>query len=114
MDEAVIVLVDPDHVAAGAAAARTLYEAGHRRLAVIEGPKTAHDDTLQNARLPGNAAQIRYRYRADSARARDLSPEGGRAGARELLERGKPFTAVFCLPMTRRRLAPSRTCARLA
>ncbi len=87
---------NPDHVAAGAAAARTLYEAGHRRLAVIEGPKTAHDNTL---RMRGFQETLR-RYGIDTERIPrvrgDFSPEGGRAGARELLERGKPFTAVFC------------------
>ena len=87
---------NPDHVAAGAAAARTLYEAGHRRLAVIEGPKTAHDNTL---RMRGFQQTLR-RYGIDTERIPrvrgDFSPEGGRAGARELLERGTPFTAVFC------------------
>lgn len=87
---------NPDHHAAGAAAARALYEAGHRRLAVIEGPKTAHDNTL---RLRGFRESLR-RHGIDPERvprARgDFSPESGRACARELLGRNKPFTALFC------------------
>lgn len=87
---------NPDHRAAGAAAACALYEAGHRRLAVVEGPKTAHDNTL---RMRGFWETLR-KYGIDpeqipQARG-DFSPDSGRAGARELLERGTPFTALFC------------------
>ena len=87
---------NPDHRAAGAAAARALCEAGHRRLAIIEGPKTSHDNTL---RMRGFVESLR-RYGIDPgriARARgDFSPESGRAAVRELLERDAPFTALFC------------------
>ena len=38
---------NPDHEAAGGAAARALCEAGHRRLAVIEGPKASVDNPLR-------------------------------------------------------------------
>src|SRR5579863_1609890 len=66
---------NPDHRAAGAAAARALCEAGHRRLAVIEGPKTAHDNTL---RMRGFHETLRgYGIDADripSARG-DFSPD---------------------------------------
>jgi LacI family transcriptional regulator len=87
---------NPDHRAAGAAAARALYEAGHRRLAVIEGRKTAHDNTLRMRGFeealrkcgidPGQIPRVRG----------DFSPDSGRAGARELLEGGTRFTALFC------------------
>src|SRR6185312_496364 len=87
---------NPDHRAAGAAAARALYEAGHRRLAVIEGRKNAHDNTLRLRGFdealrkcgidPGQIPRVRG----------DFSPESGRAGARELLERDVRFTALFC------------------
>lgn len=87
---------NPDHRAAGAAAARALYEAGHRRLAVIEGRKTAHDNTL---RMRGFEEALR-KYGIDPEqvpRVRgDFSPESGRAGARELLGRDTRFTALFC------------------
>lgn len=87
---------NPDHRAAGAAAGRTLCEAGHRRLAVIEGPKSSHDNTL---RMRGFDEMLR-KYGVDPQRIPrtrgDFSPESGRAGARELLERGAPFTALFC------------------
>ena len=86
----------PDHRAAGAAAARALYEAGHRRLAIIDGPKTANDNTL---RMRGFQETL-SRYGIDAERIPrtrgDFSPDSGRAGARELLERGAPFTALFC------------------
>jgi LacI family transcriptional regulator len=87
---------NPDHRAAGSAAARTLCEAGHRGVAVIEGPKTAHDNAL---RMRGFDETLRG-HRIDPERiprARgDFSPESGRACVRELLERGVPFTALFC------------------
>jgi LacI family transcriptional regulator len=87
---------NPDHRAAGAAAARALYDAGHRRLAVIEGPKTAHDNTL---RMRG-FQEVLSTYGIDAERIPhvrgDFSPESGRTGARELLESGAPFTALFC------------------
>lgn len=87
---------NPDHRAAGAAAAHALYEAGHRRLAIIEGRKSAHDNTL---RMRGFEETLR-RHGIDPGevpRVRgDFSPESGRTGVRELLERGVPFTALFC------------------
>lgn len=87
---------NPDHRAAGAAAAHALCEAGHRRLAVIEGPKTSRDNTL---RMRGFEEALGA-YGIDTAqlpRARgDFSPESGRAGTRELLERDGSFTALFC------------------
>jgi len=87
---------NPDHRAAGSAAARALYEAGHRRIAIIEGPKTANDNTL---RMRGFQETLSH-YGIDTEgipRARgDFSPDSGRTAARELLERGVPFTALFC------------------
>jgi LacI family transcriptional regulator len=87
---------NPDHKAAGAAAARTLYEAGHRKLAVIEGPPSSTD----------NVARLKGFYEALSARgldaeaiprvSGDFSPQSGAAGIKTLLEGRKKFTALFC------------------
>ncbi len=86
----------PDHEAAGATAARTLWQAGHRRLAVIEGPKISIDNTLRMRgffdELAGNGLDIAGIPRVCG----DFSPESGWACARQIMA-GKPeFTAMFC------------------
>jgi LacI family transcriptional regulator len=87
---------NPDHKAAGAQAAETLYEAGHRTLAVIEGPETS----------PDNVARMKGFYDALAAHGIDVaaiprvngdfSPAAGATGVRTLLEGGRKFTALFC------------------
>jgi LacI family transcriptional regulator len=86
----------PDHKAAGAMAAEALYAAGHRALAVIEGPESS----------PDNAARMKGFYDALAARGIDVgaiprvngdfSPAAGAAGVRTLRDSGKAFTALFC------------------
>lgn len=86
----------PDHKAAGAMAAEALFEAGHRALAVIEGPETS----------PDNAARMKGFYDALAARGLDVdaiprvngdfSPASGATGVKTLLDRGRNFTALFC------------------
>jgi LacI family transcriptional regulator len=86
----------PDHKAAGALAAETLVSAGHRAIAVIEGPETS----------PDNVARMKGFYDALAAHGIDVdaiprvhgdfSPTAGATGARALLEGGKRFTALFC------------------
>ena len=87
---------NPDHKAAGALAAHTLYDAGHRRLAVIEGPKTSTDNQL---RIRGFMAALAERG-IDPATVPhelgDFSPESGRSAIQRLLRRGRAFTALFC------------------
>jgi LacI family transcriptional regulator len=87
---------NPDHAAAGAAAARALCEAGHRRLAVIEGPRTSSDNTL---RMRG-FYQALADYGIDASSIPrvhgDFSPESGRLGARALLASESRFSALFC------------------
>jgi LacI family transcriptional regulator, galactose operon repressor len=87
---------DPDHTAAGAAAARTLCEAGHRRLAIIEGPKTSNDNTLRMRGFCRALADYGIDASAIPRLEGDFSPESGRVGARTLLEGGRKFTALFC------------------
>ena len=87
---------NPDHEAAGAAAARALYETGHRRLAVIEGPKTSIDNQL---RMRGFMAALQS-YGIDPGSVPqalgDFSPESGRLAVPKLLADGRTFTALFC------------------
>ena len=86
----------PDHEAAGAIAARTLWDAGHRRLAVIEGPKLSLDNTLRMRGffnvLAGHGVDIGGIPRVCG----DFSPESGWAGAQEVLSGRNKFTALFC------------------
>jgi len=86
---------NPDHSAAGAAAARALCEAGHRRLAIIEGPKSSSDNTLRMRGFCDALADYDIDASAIPRLQGDFSPESGRLGARALLDRG-PFTALFC------------------
>jgi LacI family transcriptional regulator len=87
---------NPDHTAAGAAAARALCEAGHRRLAIIEGPKTSSDNTLRMRGFCDALADYEIDASAIPRLQGDFSPESGRIGARALLEEGRRFTALFC------------------
>jgi LacI family transcriptional regulator len=87
---------NPDHKAAGALAAETLYEAGHRDLAAIEGPETS----------PDNVARMKGFYDALAAHGIDVvaiprvngdfSPAAGANGVKTLIEGGRTFTALFC------------------
>ncbi|QGZ39998.1 LacI family transcriptional regulator [Pseudoduganella flava] len=85
-----------DHRKAGALAAQALVDQGHSRIAVIAGPATAPDNAQ---RIEGFMKELKKRgvdtrdmWIAES----DFSPEGGFACAKELLESGYPFTALFC------------------
>lgn len=86
----------PDHYRGGELAAQTLLEAGHRRLAVISGPAGTSDN---EARLGGFFDRL---ARDGIARgdvrllASDFSREGGYGAARQLIDEGRDFTALFC------------------
>jgi LacI family transcriptional regulator len=85
-----------DHYRGGELAARTLFDHGHRDIAVIAGPATASDNV---ARLEGFFAEM---ARCDIERGAialiesDFSPEGGYAAVQKLLESGQHFTGLFC------------------
>lgn len=86
----------PDHKAAGAAAARALIEAGHRNLAVIEGPESSADNVT---RLRGFYEELSAGGIDSAAIPRvsgDFSPESGANGVKALLAGGRKFTALFC------------------
>ncbi len=86
----------PDHQAAGAAAARALCAAGHRRIAVIEGPARSSDNRL---RIRGFLAALEECGIDPDGVPRehgDFSPESGHAAAEALFARGRTFTALFC------------------
>lgn len=87
---------NPDHAAAGATAARALCEAGHRRLAVIEGPRTSSDNTLRMRGFYGALADYEIDVSAIPRVHGDFSPDSGRLGARTLLDGERRFTALFC------------------
>lgn len=85
-----------DHQAGGALAARTLLSNGHRRIAVIAGPEIADDNRL---RLEGFFAELETHgiKRKDVATAAgNFSFEGGWQAMRELFERSRDFTGLFC------------------
>jgi len=87
---------NPDHKAAGGKAAHTLWEAGHRRLAVIEGPPTSTDNVL---RLRGFYDELKARGIDVESIPRvsgDFSPTSGAEGVKALLDTGNKFTALFC------------------
>jgi LacI family transcriptional regulator len=86
----------PDHEAAGALAARTLWQLGHRRFATIEGPEISTDNVL---RMQGFYKELAA-LGADVDRVPrfhgDFMPKGGWTGARSLLAGKVRFTALFC------------------
>ncbi|MDE2181616.1 MAG: LacI family DNA-binding transcriptional regulator [Alphaproteobacteria bacterium] len=87
---------NPDHKAAGAVAARTLWEAGHRQLAVIEGPEFSTDNLLRMRGFYGELAANGVDVEAIPRVSGDFSPGSGAAGIKVLLEGGRKFTALFC------------------
>ena len=87
---------NPDHRTAGIKAARTLWEAGHRQLAVIEGPATSTDNMLRMRGFYDELAAKGMNVDAIQRVSGDFSPASGATGIQELLRTGKKFTALFC------------------
>jgi LacI family transcriptional regulator len=85
-----------DHAEGGRLAARTLLDHKHRDIAVISGPSSLPDN---NERVEGFLAELRAAG-IDTGKLwikeSDFSPAGGWAAARELVESGRPVTALFC------------------
>lgn len=85
-----------DHTQGGVLAARALLDCGHTKIAVIAGPHTLPDNV---ARIAGFMAELE-RSGIDTASMwvaeSDFSPEGGWNCARELVDAGHDFSALFC------------------
>ena len=85
-----------DHTQGGVLAARALLDRQHRKIAVIAGPATLPDNV---ARIAGFMSEME-RSHIDTAAMwvaeSDFSPEGGWSCAKELVDSGHPFTALFC------------------
>lgn len=86
----------PDHYHGGELAARTLFEAGHRRLAVVAGPVGTWDN---EERLRGFFDELaRHGIVRDEVRliSSDFSREGGFAATQQLIAEGLDFSGLFC------------------
>lgn len=92
----------PDHRHGGALAARTLFDAGHRQLAVISGPAGTSDN---QARIEGFFEELERhgigRFAVQLIES-DFSREGGFGATRRLIEarlaaeESHRFTGLFC------------------
>ena len=85
-----------DHRQGGRLAARTLLEAGHRRLAAVSGPADVPDNAL---RMEGFLKEVAAQLGSADWVAivtGDFSPASGRQAADALLAAGDRFTALFC------------------
>jgi len=85
-----------DHALGGRLAARALLDHKHRKIAVVEGPRSLADN---NERIAGFMAELEESgidtskvWRLES----DFSPAGGWAAAKQLVESGYPCSALFC------------------
>jgi LacI family transcriptional regulator len=85
-----------DHTLGGRLAARALLEHKHRKIAVVEGPRSLADN---NERIAGFMAELAENgigadkvWRVES----DFSPAGGWDAARALLDSGFVCSALFC------------------
>ncbi|MDR3525722.1 MAG: LacI family DNA-binding transcriptional regulator [Rhizomicrobium sp.] len=86
----------PDHEAAGAAAARALWQLGHRRFATIEGPEISADNVLRMRGFYKELTALSVDVERIPRFYGDFMPKGGWAGARALLAGKVRFTALFC------------------
>jgi len=86
----------PDHEAAGATAARALWQLGHRRFAAIEGPEISADNVLRMRGFYKELAALGADVDGIPRFYGDFMPKGGWAGVRSLLADKTRFTALFC------------------
>lgn len=85
-----------DHRLGGRLAARALLDHAHRDIAVIAGPATAADNVDRIEGFLAELAAAGIDTKSLWIAERDFSPAGGRCAARELVESGRRFSAVFC------------------
>ena len=86
----------PNHEAAGALAARTLLEAGHKDIAVIEGPSISADNIQRMSGFFGELTRHGVDIEAIPKFRGDFLPSGGAIGVQTLLSNKERFTALFC------------------
>jgi LacI family transcriptional regulator len=85
-----------DHAHGGTAAAQALLGKGHRRFAVLAGPRTSADNLARIGAFMAELARAGIGADAVPMLHGDFSPEGGWACTEALLARGAAFTALFC------------------
>ena len=85
-----------DHHQGGVLAARALLDLQHRKVAVIAGPSTLPDNVARIAGFMGELARSGVDTESMWIAESDFSPEGGWSCAKELVESGHAFTALFC------------------
>ena len=84
-----------DNVEGGRLVANLLLDAGHRRLAVIEGPENT---STNRDRVRGFTARLEERGVSGVLHERGYyTHEGGYAAAKRLLDRDDPPDALFCI-----------------
>ena len=85
-----------DHTQGGVLAARALLDRQHREIAVIAGPATLPDNVARIAGFMGELERAGIDTAGMWVAESDFSPEGGWSCAKELVDSGRPFTALFC------------------
>jgi LacI family transcriptional regulator len=85
-----------DHRLGGRLAARALLDHEHREIAVIAGPSSVADNIDRIDGFMGELAAAGIDTGALWVAERDFSSGGGWSAARELLDSGRPFSALFC------------------
>jgi LacI family transcriptional regulator len=85
-----------DHTQGGVLAARALLEHRHRKIAVIAGPAAAPDNVARIAGFLGELDRSGINTTKLWIAESDFTPAGGWDSAKELVESGYPFTALFC------------------
>jgi LacI family transcriptional regulator len=85
-----------DHHLGGRLAARALLDHEHREIAVIAGPSTVADNIDRIAGFMRELEAAGIDTAALWLAERDFSSHGGWTAARELLDSGRPFSALFC------------------
>lgn len=88
--------VKPDNRGGAAALAKTLYDMGHRRIAVISGPKCLTTVSHRLGGFLGSLAEHDVEVPPTLVIETEFSQEGGHMATQELLSNGLPCTALFC------------------
>lgn len=88
-----------DHLKAAELALRHLYDLGHRKIAFVKGPNIIPDTEYRWRSILEVARQLNIKVQADHCIQLDVdswSPSVGYEPMRDLLDRARDFTAIFC------------------